>query len=165
MVRRMKCGISLLSAFFLFFLLASTGRSGLGVVAGAINLCWALTERGSVTLRRFLPHLFLVVNTLFAAYGSLQGAEPALALGLVGTSLLAWNGALFLARWNNPPPEIETRYIQRLTWPLGVGIGMAGLALDFQGAIDFPFPLAFASLILSGALWMRLWAQAAGPPR
>lgn len=148
------------TALFLLALLSAAGLAWVGVIAAVGNLLWAGLERLPSRISRSLPSSVLVMNTVACAWGLLHGGPAAYAVVVAGGSLLSWNTALFLERWQDPPAPIQRRYLRRVggTVALGLGAGLSAIAL--QGSLSVHVPATVLLMLGAGVLMLRLLARA-----
>jgi len=152
--------LSGLASSVLLFAFVLYGYSGIALIGGTLNLLWIVNERWARRSYSFLRSWILVLNTAFAAYGIWSGGPPLLALFLAGSSLLAWNGGLFLERWSDPPVAVQYLYLRRIGILLALGLSAGVSALSLQGSFRLPFFAALLVLLVSGMLWLRLISKA-----
>jgi hypothetical protein len=150
------CGTALL----LLALLSDARLAWLGVIAGLGNLFWAGLERLPSRISRSLPSCVLVMNTVACAWGVLNGGQAAYAVVVAGGSLLSWNIALFLNRWQDPPAPVQRRYLRHVggTAALGLGAGLSAIAL--QGSLSVHISAIVLLMLGAGVLLLRLFARA-----
>lgn len=153
-----KRGAAVLSGIFLMALLFLAGSLRAGMAGGVLNLALAMAEKFPPSLRRILPPLVLVSNTMFMAYGILIGGPMAWAVLVAGLSLLSWNANLFSRRWPDAPSDMQYRYIRHLGGTVALGLGAGLSALAFQGQIACPFVGGLLLMLIAGILYLRLVA-------
>jgi len=159
MVRWVKRIAAIASSLFLFAFFFC-GHPGIAIVGGMMNLIWALDEKLTPRIRRFLRPWVLVFNTAFSAYGVLADGLAILALFLVGSSLLSWNAGFFLERWGETSVTIRYQYLRRIGSLIGFGL-FAGLsALVLEGHLMGSFLPAFLLMLAAGILWLQVISKA-----
>lgn len=161
MVRWVKRLSAMVSSLLLFTSVLYSD-SWIAIVVGALNLFWIASEKWARRSYSLLRSWILVLNTAFSAYGIWNGGPPVLALSLAGSSLLAWDGELFLERWGDPPVAVQCLYLRRIGILLALGL-LAGIsALSLQRSFPLPFLGALLIMLGSGILWLRLISKAIG---
>jgi hypothetical protein len=149
------------NALFLVLLLSAAGLAWVGVIAAVGNFLWAASEKLSSRICRSLSPGMLVINTVACAWGVLNGGPAAYAVVVAGGSLLSWNSALFLDRWQDPPAPVQRRYLRRVggTVALGLGAGLSAIAL--QGSLSVHISATVLLMLGAGVLLLRLFSRAA----
>jgi hypothetical protein len=130
------------------------------MAGGIVNLAWAAAEKFPSSLRRSLPPVVLLINTLLCAYGVLAGGSAAWAVLVAGISLFSWNAGLFGQRWGDAPRPMQSRYLKRIGMMVALGLGAGLSAAAWQENFSLPFYLAFLSMLAGGVLLLRLMSQA-----
>lgn len=131
----------------------------IAAVAVGLGLIWLLLE---VYRKTAFTSLFFVVFIGLAAIGSVN-REPSWLMVLgIAADLAAWDLSRFLDRLSGfSGKEIDAglyrRHLYQLTIALGVGLGLAGLALMIRLPLDF---VAFAALTLLAVIALRRSALA-----
>jgi hypothetical protein len=159
MISWAKRAASALSGGFLMALLFPVGSYWGGAAGAALNLALSMAEKFPYSLRRFLPPLVLLINTVLSAYGVLTGGLVTWAVLVAGLSLFSWNAGLFEQRWPQAPLPVQYRYLRRIGGILTLGLGAGLSAVAWQGNFSLPFFLAFLSMLAGGVLLLRLVSQ------
>jgi low temperature requirement protein LtrA len=127
-----------------------------GVAGGVLNLALSMAEKFPYSLRRFLPPLVLLINTVLSAYGVLTGGLVTWAVLVAGLSLLSWNAGLFGQRWGDASGPVQSHYLKRVGILTVLGLGAGLSALVFRGNLSLPFPLTLGVMLVSGVFFLRL---------
>jgi hypothetical protein len=155
-----KRAAAVLSGVFLMVLLFPVGSYWEGVGGTALNLALAMAGKFPPFLRRFLPSLVLVTNTVLSAYGVLAGGSAFWAVPIAVLSLFSWNADWFGQRWGDAPRPVQSRYLKRIGSLAAMGLGAGLSALAFQGRFSLPFLGALLLMLTAGVLCLRLMSRA-----
>jgi hypothetical protein len=155
MIFWLKRAAAFLSGLFIFLLLYPEFIE-LAVLGGVINMVWAADDKLPRSCRPFFHPVLLVFNTVCSAFVVLKGGSTWWAMGLAGSSLIAWNIGIFRQSSRDTTLTLQHRYLRHLGYRLGLGSAAGFSALALQGRFSSSFSLTFFLMLASGFLFLRL---------